>query len=186
MNKMHNNQLFEGLEHGDLKRLVHSKLHIDEFKSKMGDDADVIVLSFMVDSKEPATNLMSFIEKGYDWVLDSDVSSGELEDGEYLVFVELERNIDAPDNIVALLSDILNLTDQDITDWQFQYRKNSKEYDVNVNNLANVIPLTPKSYLEKFGNPDLEAMQESARVPIRKTAPVNPWTEQLRIAAGLK
>ena len=38
---MHNNQLNENLEGGDLKRLVHDELHIDEFKSKMGDDADV-------------------------------------------------------------------------------------------------------------------------------------------------
>jgi hypothetical protein len=184
---MHNsNPLFEGLEHGDLKRLVHTKMHIDEFKSKMGDDADVIVLSFVVDGKEPAVNLMSFIEKGYDWVLDADVSSGELEDGEYLVFAELERSIDAPDNIYNLVSDILNLTDRDITDWKFQYRKNSKEFDITVNNLANVIPLTPGAYMKQFGNEELDAMQESARVPIRKTAPINQWTEQLRSAAGLK
>jgi hypothetical protein len=187
MNKMHNsNPLFEGLEHGDLKRLVHTKMHIDEFKSKMGDDADVIVISFMVDGKEPAISLMSFIEKGYDWVLDADVSSGELEDGEYLVFAELERSIEASDNIYNLISDILNLTDQDITDWKFQYRKNSKEFDITVNNLANVIPLTSSAYIKQFGNEELNGMQESARVPIRKTAPVNQWTEQLRIAAGLK
>ena len=35
--------LFEGLEQGDLKRLVHPELHIDEFKSKLGDDCDVVV-----------------------------------------------------------------------------------------------------------------------------------------------
>ena len=29
---------------GDLKRLVHDELHIDEYKSKMGDDADVCVI----------------------------------------------------------------------------------------------------------------------------------------------
>jgi hypothetical protein len=183
---MHNNRLFEGLEQGDLKRLLHAKLHVDEFKSKMGDDADVIVISFMVDGKEPAISLMSFIEKGYDWVLDADVSSGELEDGEYLIFVELERNIDAPDNIFNLISDILNLTDQDLSDWKFQYRKNSKEHDITINNLANIVPLTPGAYIKQFGDADLEAMQESARVPVIKTAPVNEWTEQLRIAAGLK
>ena len=99
-NKMHNNklnqpQLFEGLEKDDLARLVFPELHIDEFKSKMGDDADIIVLSFLVDGKEPATDLMNFIERGYDWVFDADISSGELDDGQYLVFVELERNPEA-------------------------------------------------------------------------------------------
>ena len=28
-------QVYEGLELGDLKRLVHPELHIDEFKSKL-------------------------------------------------------------------------------------------------------------------------------------------------------
>jgi len=93
-NKMnqHKLPLSEGLEQGDLDRLVHNKLHVDEFKSKMGSDADIIVLSFKVDGKEPARDLMNFIERGYDWILDADISSGELDDGQYLVFAELERD----------------------------------------------------------------------------------------------
>ena len=38
--------LFEGLEQGDLKRLIHDELHVDEFKSKLGRDEDVCVVSF--------------------------------------------------------------------------------------------------------------------------------------------
>ena len=93
-NKMnqHKLPLSEGLEQGDLDRLVHRKLHVDEFKSKMGSDADIIVLSFKVDGKEPARDLMNFIERGYEWILDADISSGELDDGQYLVFAELERD----------------------------------------------------------------------------------------------
>jgi hypothetical protein len=179
-------QLFEGLEQGDLARLIHPKLHVDEFASKMGADADIIVLSFKVEGKEPAKDLMSFVERGYDWVLDSDVSSGELDDGEYLVFVEMERNIDAPKNIEQLMSDVMNLTDQDLSNWQFQYRKNNKEYDITANNLANVIPLTDSAYRATFGDDEIEAMKESARIPTNRTAPINSWTESIRIAAGLK
>lgn len=187
-NKMHQHkpQLSEGLERGDLDRLVHRKLHIDEFKSKMGSDADIIVLSFKVDGKEPGLDLMNFIERGYDWILDSDVSSGELDDGQYLVFAELERDLSAPKRIHQLLSDIMNLTDTDLSDWQFQYRKNSREYDVTEDNINNVVPTTPQAYRAKFGDKELEAMQESARLTIHRTAPVNPWTESLRVAAGLK
>ena len=87
-NQSNSQQFNEGLEHGDLKRLVHPDVHVDEFKSKMGDDADIVVVSFKVASKEPALDLVNFIEKGYDFVLDADLSSGELDDGEYLVFVE--------------------------------------------------------------------------------------------------
>jgi hypothetical protein len=102
-------QLFEGLEMGDLARLIHPELHIDEFKSKMGADEDIIVLSFKVDGKQPALDLMNFVERGYDWVLDSDVSSGELDDGEYLVFIEMERDTEAAKQIVGLLKDVMKL-----------------------------------------------------------------------------
>ena len=187
---MHNQQLpqlFEGLEKGDLKRLVHPKLHVDEFKSKMGDDADIIVLSFKVDGKEPAKDMMSFIERGYEWVLDSDISSGELDDGQYLVFVELERTPEAAKQIFGLVEDILNLTDQDLSDWRFQYRKSSKELDVSEDTLSSVIPATPGAYIAKFGEKDLDAMMETARLPMRqRQAPVNSWTESLRVAAGIK
>lgn len=195
---MHNNhkhqpnQLFEGLEYGDLKRLVHPKLHVDEFKSKMGDDADIIVLSFKVDNKEPAKDLMSFIERGYDWVLDSDISAGELEDGEYLVFAELARDQDAVKNIINLITDILNLTEQDVNEWKFQYRKNRAEYDITPENISRIVPTSPDAYVAKYGEDDtgfgdeIEAMQEAARVPMNKKAPVNDFTESIRIAAGLR
>lgn len=187
--------LVEGLEFGDLARLIHPKLHIDEFKSKMGDDSDIIVLSFLVGGKEPAIDLMNFIERGYEWVLDADVSSGELDNGEYLVFVELSREPEAATYILQLLDDVLNLTEQEITEWHFQYRKNPKEFEINLENLKNNVPLNPETYIKTYGqedkadldlDKDLEAMQNIARVPVTKKAPVNDFTESLRIAAGLK
>jgi multimeric flavodoxin WrbA len=192
MHKHQNSQLFEGLEHGDLKRLIHPKLHIDEFKSKMGDDADIIVLSFKTDNKEPAKDLMNFIERGYEWILDADISAGELEDGEYLVFAELARDMKSAKNIQTLIKDILNLTDQKISEWKFQYRKDSSEYDLTVENINRIVPTSPEAYVAKFGETDevesdeIDAMKETARVPMNKKAPVNDFTESLRVAAGLK
>lgn len=185
MQNNHNNQQFnEGLEYGDLKRLIHSEIHVDEFKSKMGDDSDIVVVSFKVVDKEPALDLVNFVEKGYDWVLDADVSSGELSDGEYLVFVELERTPEVTDRIDELLDDLLNLTEQDISEWRFQYQK-GKQVPYTVDALA-VIPTTPEEYNSKYGQDNIAAMQESARVPMNRQAPVNDFTESLRIAAGLK
>ena len=39
-------QLFEGLQYRDLDGLLKPTLHVDEFSSKMGDDSDVMVISF--------------------------------------------------------------------------------------------------------------------------------------------
>lgn len=186
-----NHQLCEGLETGDLHRLVHPELHIDEFKSKMGADEDIVVLTFKVNGKEPATDLMNFYERGYEWVLDADVSSGEMDDGEYLVFVELERNPAACENTLKLVEDTLNLTDQKMSEWRFLYRKDKTEHELTLENLLKTVPNSPVEYEMKFGigdksEDDLAAMLEAARVPVRRAAPKNDWTESLRVAAGLK
>lgn len=184
------NNLFEGLEEGDLERLVHPKMHLDEFKSKMGDDADILVASLKVKEKEPANDLMSFIERGYDWVLDSDVSTGELDDGDYLVFIELERNPKAAQQLTELIEDIINLTGQKFSDWRFQYQKNKLEYPLTADNIRKIIPLTADDYIKKYGGDDVEekidSLKETARVAINKKAPNNDFTNSLRVAAGLR
>ena len=190
-NKMYNTQLNENLEGGDLKRLVHDELHIDEYKSKMGDDADVCVVSFKVSGKEPAIDLVSFIEKGYDWVLDADVSSGEKEGGDYLVFVELDRTPAMPEQIYQLISDIVNLTEQDITDWRVRYFKSNSEHDLTVETLGQIMALTPEKYRAKYEkdtdqDKELDQLKMAAGVDVTTTAPINEYTESLRRAAGLK
>ena len=181
----HSNTLTENLEYGDLKRLVHNELHIDEYKSKMGDDADICVLSFKVSGKEPSTDLVNFLEKGYKFILDADVSSGEKEGGDYLVFVELDRTPDLPAQIMSLLGDIKNLTEIPVHNWRFVYRKSNKEQEVTEENLARLIPTSPDAYNKKYQD-ELDAMKAIAGVKITTKAPKNEFTESLRIAAGLK
>jgi hypothetical protein len=182
------NILAENLEQGDLKRLVHSELHIDEYKSKMGDDADVCVLSFKVAGKEPSMDLVNFIEKGYSYVLDADVSSGEKEGGDYLVFVELDRTPELPNQIVEIIEDILNLTEQDAGDWRVRYRKSSADHVLTVEDLEKIIPLTPEEYNKKYEREqeEIDALKTAAGVEVTTKAPKNDFTESLRVAAGLR
>ena len=177
--------LFEGLEQGDLQRLVHPELHVDEFRSKLGDDADVIVLSFKVDDKEPANDLVSFIEKGYDWVLDADVSSGEMDDGSYIVFVELDRSTDAPEQIDSLMQDLMNLTEQDVEDWRVRYFKSRKEKHYSIDALKELIPLTPDVYNRKYNQEEIDQLKAVSGVEVTTKAPKNEYTESLRNLAGI-
>lgn len=179
-------QLNEGLEQGDLMRLVHPELHLDEFKSKLGRDEDVVVISFKVVGKEPAADLVSFIEKGYTWVIDADVSSGEMEDGDYIVFVEAERDKNIAENVMSMMSDIMNLTDQELEDWRVRYYTSTKDYDLTEENLASLIPSNPEEYRRKFGNEELDSLKTAAGVEVTTKAPKNDYTESLRIAAGIK
>lgn len=184
-------QVYEGLEYGDLARLVHNKLHIDEFKSKMGEDADIMVLSIKTFEKKAAEDLMNFIERGYEWVLDADISTGELDDGDYLVFVELERNPSASKHIVELIEDLVNLTKQKFSDWRFQYQKNNNEYPIEQRSLKQIVPMTADEYIAKYDSDEMydkeiEKMKESARIPIHKKAIVDDYTNKLRELAKLR
>jgi len=177
--------LFEGLEKGDLARLIHPELHIDEFKSKLGDDQDVVVLSFKVDDKQPAADLVAFIEKGYTWVLDADVSSGEMDDGSYIVFVELDRTKQAPDDIMSLLSDLMGLTDQECDDWRVRYYKAHKETTLSLDALHDLIPLSPEAYEKAYGHEEIDKLKAIAGVKVDTKAPKNDYTESLRNLAGI-
>ena len=177
--------LFEGLEAGDLSRLIHPEMHIDEFKSKLGDDEDVIVITFKVDSKEPAADLVAFIEKGYDWVIDADISSGEMDDGSYIVFVELDRNEAAVDNIVSLMDDLMNLTKQKLSDWRVRYYKSRQEREFSAEALRELIPLTPEAYNKDYGSEAIDQLKAAAGVEVTTKAPKNDYTESLRNLAGI-
>jgi hypothetical protein len=160
-------------------------MHIDEFKSKLGRDEDVCVLSFKLKGKEPAKDLMNYCEKGYPWVLDSDVSSGEMDDGDYIVFVELERKEDVPAHIMELISDMMNLTEQKVEDWRFRYHKSTQDHEMSEEELTSIIPLNSAEYKKKFGHEELDKMKASAGVKVDTKAPKNAHTESLRIAAGI-
>jgi hypothetical protein len=105
---MNNQQLNEGLRPMDLEEMVYPTFEVDTYSSKMGEDRDVCVVSFQVKDRAPAKDLMEFIEKGYHFVLDSDVSSGENADGEYSVFVELPRSSRLAEQIKEFISSSLS------------------------------------------------------------------------------
>jgi len=144
----HQPKLFEGLRAKDLDGLVENIFTVDQFKSKMGDDKDIVVLGFTVADKYPAIDLMEFIEKGYPFILDADMSTGEERNGKYQVFVELERTRKLPGQMRGLLEGISQLCD--CWDWQFRYHKEIKSLPVTEENIMEHIPLEPSSYESKI------------------------------------
>ena len=80
-------QFNEGLKAGDLEGVVSNRFSVDQYKSKMGEDKNIMVLGFVVDSLAPAKDLERFAETGYKEVLDADATPGTMEDGKHRVFV---------------------------------------------------------------------------------------------------
>jgi hypothetical protein len=149
MQKRHKQpKLFEGLRSGDLKNMVNHRFTVDQYKSKMGLDDDIIVVSFRVKDKFPATDLVEFIEKGYPAVLDADMSTGEEKDGDYAVFVELKRDKKVAKELEAILRGMTQLCD--CTDWRFRYFKDVESHDFTVEAFEQFVPLTKDDYLERI------------------------------------
>lgn len=148
----------DSLKAGDLRLLVNHIFEVDSYKSKMGDDKDVVVLSFTVEGNEPAKDLVSFIEKGYQFVLDADSTPGELSNGKYKVFVELERNRDIAENISDLLYGVGKLTD--IDKFKFRYYKSFDSKDAIKETLAEIIPTSPQDYEQRIEERKMESYQQ--------------------------
>ena len=55
----------EGLKAGALEGVVGNRFSIDQYKSKMGEDKNILVLGFNVDGSAPAKDLERFAEVGY-------------------------------------------------------------------------------------------------------------------------
>jgi hypothetical protein len=136
--------LNETLVAGDLKYLVSSVFEIDSYKSKIGNDQKMVVLSFNVDDKPPADDLARFLELGYDYIVDADATDGPLDTGKYKVFVELERNRHVPERINEILEGIKKLTA--IQNFRFRYYKSFRTNLADLETLKSMIPLDKESY----------------------------------------
>lgn len=142
------------LRQGDLHDLVYHIIEIDSYKSKMGSDKEIVTISFSTKTQESADDLMSFVERGYEFVLDADATPGEQQDGTYKVFVELERNKNVPGQILEIIDGIKNLSNLETV--RFRYYKNWKSFPVNDSTLKEMIPLDSSDYDIKVNESNLE------------------------------
>lgn len=188
-------QFNEELLAGDLKMLVDNIFEIDSYASKMGSDKDVVVLAFTVDQKEPAEDLVNFCERGYEFILDADSTPGELNDGKYKVFVEMERTRHVPEQIMEILDGVGKLCD--IDNFKFRYYKSFQSQPVSLESLSGTIPATKDDYeiaiqenkLNNFSNFFSRSYLESINVDDDNIVFQKMYAEPLRMRikdAGLK
>jgi len=162
-NHSNNQPLFESLGYKELEGLLKPTIHVDEFSSKMGDDDDIIVVSFFVRDQQAAKDLMSWFEKGYDFVLDADRSPGEIKPGRYLVYVEIRRRSTAGGHVEMLLQDLDTLTEFETEDWNMHYK--GKDVPFSRDEFDKIVPLSPRAYRERYEK-DLNEVRIAAGLPV--------------------
>jgi hypothetical protein len=124
--------------------MVKKVFSIDSHTSKIGNDEDTVVVCFVVDTEDPAKDLENFIEMGYSFVLDADVTPGETDDGTYQVFVELERTRHVGEQIFEIVEGIKKLAALD--EMRFRYFKSFKSEPADLDSLVATIPKNRDAY----------------------------------------
>jgi hypothetical protein len=174
----------EGFEVKDLKLVLQPLLHIDEFKSKLGKDDQNIVISFLLADKNAAIDLVDFLERGYEFVIDADISASEIKPGNYLVFLEIARRKRVFTQIVKILSDLSAASDLNINDWKFKYMKEENYHPLRVDVFKKEVPLSPKAYRDKFLSP-INTLKANAGLSVDSVFDETNETRILQHAAGI-
>ena len=176
-------KLTEGLDYHDMKGQISPKITVDEYAAKMGEDSDIVTLTFTVNSKLAAQDLVTWLELGYDYVLDASVSDGEIQPGKWLVFVEMKRRSNVPDRIINMLDDLETLSAIKIKDYSLIV--NDQPYEPDVHVLKKAMILSPSAYKEENGDEELNEMREIAGLEHKKTFEVDEELRKYISIAGL-
>lgn len=126
--RMTKKNLTEGIQHDDLNSLVDSIVSIDEYKSKIGDDNNIVVLAIRIKESDPAKDLSQFIETGHN-CMDVDISPGPDAEGYYTVFVEINRDRKLWWKVKHILADVQRV-DNAVTGWKFTCYDSEKVLDL--------------------------------------------------------
>lgn len=173
----------------DLEGQLNDKITIDEYAAKMGKDSDIVTITFTTHSKLAAQDLVTWFERGYDFVLDASVSDGEIEPGKWLVFVEMDRRSKVPNRIITLLEDLETLTGIDVNDWTVEI--DGEEYEASEEIMKEKMVLNPNEYkIEKDSEEeetenDLNEMRLRAGLDVKTTYVEDEYIKNLKAIAGL-
>ena len=177
------------LDYMDLEGQLKDTITVDEYAAKMGKDSDIVTLTFTVNSKLAAEDLVTWFERGYDFVLDASVSEGEIEPGKWLVFVEMDRRAKVPNRICNLLSDLETLTGFEMEDWVVQVQGEDTAADEEL--IRQKMILNPNEYkMEKESDEisdesesDLNEMRLRAGIDVKTTYVEDDYIKNLKAIA---
>jgi hypothetical protein len=185
MNIKNKTRLNEGLDYKDMVGQLEPLVSVDDYAAKMGPDNEIVTLSFIIKSKLAGEDLVLWLEKGYEFVLDASLSEGELSPGKWVVFAEMKRRSKVPERIIQILTDLETLTDIPVKQWKVQI--DDKEYSAKEEIIKEKIILNPNVYKtvkERAG--ELNEMRHHAGLETKKIYNHNdPLIRDFIAAAGL-
>jgi len=154
------------VKYGEMENLVTPVISIDQYKPKIGEANETVVVAFEVASEQPAKDLSNLMETDIVDMLDVDISSGPNEQNKYVVFVEFERNGDLNKKIMEIVKTASNVTG--ITEWKYTYFTGTETMELNEDNLNNTIITDSNEYVMRHSvkqqNEELERIKQLAGI----------------------
>ena len=150
------------VKYGEMVNLVNSTISIDQYKPKIGEANETVVVAFEVQQELAAKDLSNLIETDIVESLDVDISQGPNNNGNYLVFVEFARDNKLHNRIMEIMKCVSNVTE--ITEWQYEYYKGTGAVDLNEDNLKETVLDNQEQYVLKYAqqNEDLNRVKQLA------------------------
>ena len=150
------------VKYGEMINLVNSTISIDQYKPKIGEANETVVVAFEVQQELAAKDLSNLIETDIVESLDVDISQGPNNNGNYLVFVEFARDNKLHNRIMEIMKCVSNVTE--ITEWQYEYYKGTGAVDLNEDNLKETVLDNQEQYVLKYAqqNENLNRVKQLA------------------------
>ena len=175
----------ESLNYLDMEGQVFPTVSVDEYAAKMGTDEDIVTVTFMTKSKLVAEDLVTWFERGYDFILDASISEGELEPNKWLVFVEMERRSWVARRLLGLVRDMETLTGMPVEDYTLNI--DAEDYPLELDIMKQKIILNPAKYeIEKNVDEELNEMRLKAGLDHKESdKPKDEYIKSIQAAAGI-
>jgi hypothetical protein len=138
--------LNEGMRGGDLEDLILPMISVDEYESKVDDDA--VVIAFYVSEHGGAEDLNRFLQRSPVELIDTEISPAPDAQGYYMVFVELMKNNTLGQNITDILEEVAPLAKIDA--WKMQLRGHD-----------DLVPFSSEEIEKTVVNPEEDDLSES-------------------------
>ena len=144
----------------------------------------------MVKSKLVAEDLVTWFERGYEYILDASISEGELEPNKWLVFVEMERRSWVARRLIGLIRDLETLTGIPVNDYTLNI--DAEEYPLEIDIMKQKMILNPAKYevekeeeVEKV-EAELNEMRNQAGLDHKESdTPKDEYIKNIQAIAGL-
>ena len=168
-----------------MENQVFPTVSVDEYAAKMGTDEDIVTVTFMTKSKLVAEDLVTWFERGYDFILDASISEGELEPNKWLVFVEMERRSWVARRLLGLIRDMETLTGMPVEDYTLNI--DAEDYPLELDIMKQKIILNPAKYeIEKNVDEELNEMRLKAGLDHKESdKPKDEYIKSIQAAAGI-